>query len=202
MLTVIGQMPHREIRADFDEHTIVVYQAYSTEIADSALAAQRLVPPFNRNRMTWIKPSFLWMMHRSGWATKPGQERILGVRVTRSGFELALTDACLSHFDPTVYASHESWQARLANSPVRVQWDPERDISLSPMSWRSLQIGLGPPVVPAYVEEWTVSIDDVTPLAQRLGRQSADERQDLPQEKPYPLPPAISCTVGADSRPT
>ncbi|WP_422570328.1 DUF4291 family protein, partial [Erwinia billingiae] len=28
--------------------------------------------------MTWIKPSFLWMMYRSGWGMKdPGQKRIL-----------------------------------------------------------------------------------------------------------------------------
>ncbi|MGW1086997.1 DUF4291 family protein [Streptomyces sp. NPDC002596] len=25
--------------------------------------------------MTWIKPSFLWLMHRSNWAQKSGQER-------------------------------------------------------------------------------------------------------------------------------
>jgi hypothetical protein len=29
---------------------------------------------------TWVKPSFLWMMYRSGWATTPGQERILPAR--------------------------------------------------------------------------------------------------------------------------
>ncbi|WP_458785448.1 DUF4291 family protein [Vallitalea sediminicola] len=26
---------------------------------------------FKLNRMTWVKPSFLWMMYRSGWAKKP-----------------------------------------------------------------------------------------------------------------------------------
>jgi hypothetical protein len=29
------------------------------------------VPPFKVDRMTWVKPSFLWMTYRSGWATKP-----------------------------------------------------------------------------------------------------------------------------------
>ena len=50
--------------------------------------------------MTWIKPSFLWMMHRSGWATKPGQERVLAIEITRAGFEWALSHAALSHYDP------------------------------------------------------------------------------------------------------
>lgn len=63
-----------EIRADYDADTIVVYQAYAPAIADAALAAQRFVPPFSFSRMTWIKPSFLWLMHRSNWGRKPGQD--------------------------------------------------------------------------------------------------------------------------------
>ena len=59
---------------------LTVYQAYPPEIADAAVAAGRFVPPFKRERMTWIKPSFRWMMYRCGWATKPGQERVLAVR--------------------------------------------------------------------------------------------------------------------------
>ncbi len=44
--------------------------------------------------MTWIKPSFLWMMYRCGWAAKPGQERVLAVRITHEGFAWALTHSC------------------------------------------------------------------------------------------------------------
>ena len=29
---------------------------------------------FSLDRMSWIKPNFLWMMFRSGWGTKEGQE--------------------------------------------------------------------------------------------------------------------------------
>ena len=67
----------REIRADYDRDTIVIYQAYSPAIADAALKAGRFVPPFSFHRMTWIKPSFLWLMHRSNWGQKSGQERVL-----------------------------------------------------------------------------------------------------------------------------
>jgi hypothetical protein len=45
--------------------------------------------------MTWIKPSFTWMMHRSGWGAKERQERILAIEFLRSGFEWALAHACL-----------------------------------------------------------------------------------------------------------
>ena len=69
---VPDDIPARQVRALYDGDTITVYQAYSSSIAEPALRAGRFVPPFSRTRMTWIKPSFLWMMYRSGWATKPG----------------------------------------------------------------------------------------------------------------------------------
>jgi hypothetical protein len=66
-----------QVRAVFTEKTITVYHAYPAGIAVPALKASTFVAPFKRTRMTWIKPSFLWMMYRSGWATKTDQERIL-----------------------------------------------------------------------------------------------------------------------------
>lgn len=61
--------------------------------------------------MTWIKPSFLWMAYRSGWGRKPGQERVLRIDITREGFEWALANSCLSHFDPSVHKGHGDWKA-------------------------------------------------------------------------------------------
>src|SRR3954463_11356250 len=135
--------PERQVRASQDDETLVVYQAYSPAIAEAAVGAGTFVPPFRRERMTWIKPSFLWMAYRCGWATKPGQERVLAIEITRAGFEWALEHACLSHFEAGTYASHEAWSARLATSPVRIQWDPERDLHHEPFPYRSIQIGLG-----------------------------------------------------------
>ena len=103
--------PYRQIRAVYTDTTITVYQAYSDEIAENALQAQRFVPPFQMSRMTWIKPSFLWMMYRSGWGTKDGQERVLAIDITRSGFQWCLENACLSHFDPAIHASESAWHA-------------------------------------------------------------------------------------------
>src|SRR5262245_66216720 len=95
----------REIRADYNRSTLVVYQAFNDAIAESALAAQRFVPPFSLGRMTWIKPSLLWLMERSGWGTKSNQERILAVRITRTGWDRALSIAVLTSLDPAVHRS-------------------------------------------------------------------------------------------------
>ena len=69
-------------------------------LADSAIKHQTFIsPPFNMSRMTWIKPSFLWMMYRSGWGTKEGQEVTLALRVRRGFFETLLAEAVASTWD-------------------------------------------------------------------------------------------------------
>src|SRR6185436_8806180 len=98
-----------------------------------------------------------------GCATKPGQERVLAVEITRAGFEWALANACLSHFYPGHYPDHAAWASRLRESPARVQWDPERSVQLGPLPYRSLQLGLSGEAVGRYVDEWTVAITDITP---------------------------------------
>ncbi|WP_326557094.1 DUF4291 domain-containing protein [Micromonospora sp. NBC_01796] len=185
-------VPARQVRALYTAETITVYQAYRAEIAEAALAAGRFVGPFKRERMTWIKPSFLWMMYRCGWAEKPGQERVLAIEITRAGFEWALAHACLSHFDRTEHTDRAEWSRQLKTSPVRVQWDPERSLRLQPLPYRSLQVGLSGEAVHHYVDDWTVTITDKTPVVREIRSllRAGDERRAtelLPDERPYPL---------------
>ncbi len=112
-------MPYRQIRAFHTEESITGYQAYAAAVAAPAVAAQRFVPPFKRERMTWIKPSFLWMMYRCGYATKPGQERVLAIELSREGFGWALAHACLSHDD-----RRPGWAARCCPPNARTRSPP------------------------------------------------------------------------------
>ena len=130
-------VPFRQIRASYTAETITVYQAYSPAIAEPALAAGRFVEPFKRGRMTWIKPSILWMAYRCGWATKVDQERALAIEITRDGFEWALAHASLSHHEAGTYADRGEWERAKAAAPVRIQWDPERDLHLRPLATSS-----------------------------------------------------------------
>ena len=189
--------PRRQVRAVWDEESITVYQAYGPAIAGAVVAAGRFVPPFSRSRMTWVKPSFLWMMHRCGWAAEPGQERVLAVRMSRSGFEEALSRSCPSRFDPGLHADHGQWAALKASSPVRVQWDPERDAALRPLPHRSLQVGIGPGAVDDYVDRWVLSLHDITDEVVRLRSLPTLGAADLPDERPYPLPRARARRIGA-----
>ena len=51
--------------------------------------------------MSWIKPNFLWMMFRCGWATKVNQERVLAIHLRRPFFESLLAEAIPSTHSPT-----------------------------------------------------------------------------------------------------
>jgi hypothetical protein len=192
----------REIRANYSETAITVYQAFSDEIAREALAGGRFGRHLKMDRMTWIKPSFLWMMYRSAWATKPDQERVLAIDMDRSGFEWALANSCLTHFEPQVHASVISWHRELKSSPILVQWDPDRDLRLEPLTERTIQIGIGPGATERYIREWTQSIRDVTDTAHELralvelGDIKAATRL-LPATRVYPLSDEVSRRIGA-----
>lgn len=186
--------PAHRIRAAHTDTTITVYQAYSPALGLPAARDGRFPPAWKRERMTWIKPSFLWMMYRCGWATKTDQETVLAVEITRAGFDRALAGACLSHYAPAVHADRETWKESVRSTSARVQWDPERDPHLNPLPYRSLQLGLSGPLSRAYADEWTVSIRDVTPLAREIhGLLRAGDtdaaRALLPVETPYPAGP-------------
>lgn len=194
-------VPYRQIRAAFTDDAITVYQAYDPAIATPAVAAQRFVPPFKRERMTWIKPSFLWMMYRCGYATKAGQTRVLAIDITREGFEWALERSCPSH--PGDGEDHEAWKERLRESPVRIQWDPERDPHHNPLPHRSIQVGLSGEAVARYLDQWIVSITDLTDRVRDI-RQALRDGRDvtdmLPVERPYPLRPELARIAGETAR--
>ncbi|NML51690.1 DUF4291 domain-containing protein [Streptomyces sp. R302] len=184
--------PKHQIRALHTDATVTVYQAYSSAIGLAAARDGRFPAMWQRDRMTWIKPSFLWMMYRCGWGTKEGQEHVLAVEITREGFEWALRHACLSHYERGLHTDRDEWRRRLKRAPARVQWDPERDLRLQPLPHRSLQLGLAREAAHLYADEWIVSITDVTALARTIHTHVQDgeldaARQLLPHERPYPV---------------
>ncbi|MBB4819852.1 hypothetical protein HNP29_003243 [Pseudomonas alcaligenes] len=182
--------PQKQIRAHYDARTLRVYQAYSDAIADSALAHGTFVsPPFKLERMTWIKPSFLWMMYRAGWGLKDsGQKRILALDISHEGFAWALANSCPSHPEPG--QGKEEWERIKNASPVRIQWDPERNLHLEPQTHRAIQIGLGPEASRRYVEQWIQGITEVTGLAHDIhalvqAGELEEARRRLPEEREY-----------------
>ena len=188
------------MRAAFSDRTVRVYQACRREIAEAALKAGTFVTPFSIPRMTWIKPSFNWMMYRCGFGSKPGQEVVLGIDITREGFEWALQHAVLSSYHPGFHSSELEWKRIVHTAPVRVQWDPERSWRLGRLeNARAIQIGLSREAVERYVRQWIVRVEDVTPVAHEIAAaiKAGSRPARLPHEfeQPYPLSPELSCQL-------
>jgi hypothetical protein len=184
--------PKYRIRTVHTESTITVYQAYPPWIGLPAARDGRFPGAWKRDRLTWVKPSFRWMMYRCGWGEKPDQETVLAVEITRDGFEWALRNACLSSYEPGVHADHGEWQRQLRRAPARVQWDPERDLHLRALPYRSLQLGLAGAAARRYADEWTVAITDVTPLVREIHAMVVGGDLDgagrlLPEERACPV---------------
>ena len=118
----------RKIYAKFDDKTIRVYQAYNNKIADEAIKLGTFGEHFSLTRMTWIKPSFLWMMYRCGWAEKENQERVLAIDIKREAFDEIVKNSVISSYKTNLGITEDEWKEEVKNSLVRCQWDPERDI--------------------------------------------------------------------------
>ena len=156
------------IRGEWDEEGVYVYQAYSDAIADYALKHKMFGgPAWKPTRMTWIKPSFAWMLYRSGYSTKTGQNRILKIKLSHQSIAHLLSQCNLTHTDEATIV--KSSKEEKGNG--RVQWDPERDLYQSEkkeprrmLRTRAIQIGLSGPLSEWYVNN-IISIEEVTDLA-------------------------------------
>jgi hypothetical protein len=192
----------QHILAQFDADTVIVYQAYRPAIGKYAAQHQRFGGEFSFSRMSWIKPNFLWMMYRSGWGTKEGQEVTLAVRLRRAGFEEILKRAVHSSYLPEVYGSPERWRAQLAESPVRLQWDPDHDPQGGKQERRAIQLGMAGDVLRSYAQDWIVSIEDISGFVaeQRVHAQASGfAKLVTPLEEVYPgIAPEVGTRVGFD----
>ena len=176
-------------KGEWDEEGVWVYQAYSTSIADWAVANQALGgPDFKTDRMTWVKPSFAWVLYRSGYGRKHNQERVLKIK--------------LPHEAVASLLSRCACKKGGGGTKGRVQWDPARDLLASDdkgktprrmLRERAIQIGLSKELSHQFVAS-ILQVRDVTNLAHRLGKAHADKNlkvsmaalaPELPVERPY-----------------
>jgi hypothetical protein len=191
-------METRQIYAAYDEAGVYVYQAYTPVIVQAALAKGTFGAGFSLDRMTWFKPSFGWMLYRSGYASKPNQEAILKIKLAHAGFLTILRRSVESTFNPRINTDEQAWKAALARSEVRHQWDPERHINGTKLARRAIQIGLRGETVRAYVDEWIIGLEDVTALAHTIHEAAANKQPlpDVPDERLYPVDDGLQQRLG------
>ena len=181
----------RHILAQYDDSSVIVYQAYRHSIGLHAAKHQQFGADFSFTRMSWIKPNFLWMMYRSGWGAKTDQEITLAVRLKRSGFDWVLQNAVHSTFTSEVYQDMAQWEKAVSNSSIRLQWDPDHDPAGNRLERRAIQLGLRGDALVKYARDWIVEIEDISDFVhdQREYMQSPALYAKLliPHEEVYPV---------------
>ena len=146
-----------------NEEEIVVYQAYKPSIAAFAVNNQILGgSEFSYNRMSWIKPNFLWMMYRCGWSEKENQERVLALWINKKALEAILDHAVFSSFDARYYASREMWRSELDTKEIRLQWDPDHDPYGNKLTRKAIQLGLKGDLLEEFGKHKINLVEDIT----------------------------------------
>ncbi|WP_372367811.1 DUF4291 domain-containing protein [Candidatus Uabimicrobium sp. HlEnr_7] len=158
----------RQIYANYDKDGIYVYQAFKRKIVDAALEKGTFGEGFSLERMTWIKPSFGWMLYRSRYATKSRQEAILKIKICHEGFLKILSCAAVSSYSENLFVNKRQWRDQLKSTSVRYQWDPDRDLHLNKLRRRAIQLGISGDVIHDYVNKYIMSLEDVTSLAHEI----------------------------------
>lgn len=177
----------KEIYAYYNREHIRVYQAYNKQIAEQAVSLQTFGNNFSLNRMTWIKPSFLWLMYRSNWGTKKNQEYILALDIYREAFDNLLERAVLT--SPEEHNS-DSWEKDFKETTVYCQWDNDRSISGKALNRYAIQIGIKSDILKDFISSGIYKITDLTPSVKKWNEQRKSGKTDLknfPAEKIYPV---------------
>lgn len=178
----------RHILAQFDDKTVVVYQAYKPSIGLYAAKHGFFGGDFSYSRMSWVKTNFLWMMYRCGWAQKQGQEVVLAIHLKRSFFNELLLEAFPS--TNTQGLSREDWSKKVATTDVRLQWDPDHDPYGAKQSRKAIQIGLRNQYLAPFKGDAIEAIENITDFVLEQGEKVKNgdlSNLVLPQEYGYPV---------------
>lgn len=177
----------KRIVARLVDDCIIVYQAFNNEIAAYAVKEQKFGgPQYSFNRMSWIKPGFLWMMYRAGWGSKENQQRILAITLPLVHFKTVLSKATATSFDKNLFASEEEWRKELDKTEVRLQWDPDHDPFGSKQERKAIQIGMKGEILKKFCNEWLSGIEDITEFVKKEYEKilnNAVEELDIPYEE-------------------
>lgn len=146
----------KHILAQYNDDSIIVYQAFKPSIAEYAVKHQKFGgEEFSFSRMSWVKTNFLWMMYRCGWASKKHQDRVLAVTISRAGFNEILAHAYTAEFQ-------KSRKLQTSDIEVRLQWDPDHTPSYEKCPRKAIQLGLKGKILMKYSTEWVQQIEDIT----------------------------------------
>lgn len=189
----------KRIFAYYDDEGIFVYQAFKPSVVEFAVENGTFGKGFGLDRITWIKPSFGWILQRTNYASKHKMEAIAKIKLSHEAWYEILSNSVPSQFDELRYENQMQWNLEVEKSDIIHQWDPDRALDGRKLERRAIQIGLRGEAIKRYVNEWIISVEDVTYLAKevfeavKLGRSTENI---LPEMKEYKVSDNLKNIIG------
>ncbi|MCB9685139.1 MAG: DUF4291 family protein [Alphaproteobacteria bacterium] len=154
---------------------VLGFQAHGEEVADDLLAHGMGSPHCRAWRLdltTRLRLSLPALLARTDWGRLAGRERILGVRMSRAGFDAMLRSSVLAENVPSVYASAAAFRLATRYAGVLVTWHGEVDPNGDPLPWQTPRFSLRDQALHAFTHDWVIGVMDLTPWV----RQHRDHR--------------------------
>lgn len=158
----------QQIVAQCTEDELVVYQAYKPSTAKYSVEHQELDgPEFSYNRMSLIKPNFLWMMYRCGWPQKKTRSMCWPIWLKKTAFIKILENAVISSLGAGHHTNNNDWNEELRTKEARLQWDPDHDPFGMKGTRRAVQPGLKGKLLEEFGMRSISRIEDITPFVKQ-----------------------------------
>ena len=142
------------IYAAYDDEGVFIYQAFKPKTVEIAVELGTFGKGFGFDRLSWIKPSFGWVLRRTKYATKNRMQAIAKIKISHSAFLEILNQSIETHWNDQLFDKEMDWQRTLNHSDVIHQWDPERDLVGRRLNRQAIQIGLRGNILRKYVSNY------------------------------------------------
>lgn len=187
------------IYADYDEEGVYVYQAFKPKIVKVAVELGTFGKGFGLDRITWIKPSFCWLLRRSKYGTKNRMQAIARIKLSHEAFLEILNQSIETHWNESLFSKEDDWTKKINKSDVIHQWDPERDLIGKRLDRQAIQIGIRGQVIKKYVSDFIIGVEDVSDLAHAIGKVAKSRSNNFPAipiEKEYKVSEGLFLKLG------
>ena len=180
----------RHILAQFDDESVIVYQAYRPAIGHFAAqhgyfgGAVQPEPHELDQAQLPLDDVPLRLGVEGGAGGRACRAAETDRPLTRSCGGLSTPPSC-----PRSTKAKSAWKAAVGRSDVRLQFDPDHNPSGAPVERRAIQLGLRGEVLAKYAREWLLGIEDVSEFVreQREHARSPYDRLVTPREEVYPV---------------
>lgn len=127
----------------------------------------------------------------------------MAIKLSLEGFNSILSQCVPSTFGTSHFSDEKSWRKALEDSNIRLQWDPDHDLSGEKLKRRAIQLGIrGEELTTKYSNEWILNIEDITEFVKEQYKHvkcGNFDRVWTPREEVYEIKEKVRRILGMDS---